>query len=362
MLSAWPARFDLSDAGISLKDAIDVAASKVDERFPDEPQLRAVLYDRLGDVYFGTDQKDKAAVQFEKAAKLWEGLFGPLDQRTLCSRSQWGSVAGGKSREILESTLADQTKAFGPAHPDTLDTAFQLAFNLMTRHDPKDLEFTEDVYQRSLAALGPRQRMTLKLEYVLSWILRWRGQQKEALSHAKPAALGLREIFGSDDVDAMLASYNYAACLEPAGRMEEAASELKILHDARMRVLGPSHTTTLFTTWRLVSVLRRLDRKAEAIEVVNYVAQRVDDGRNTDFYMLASAFAEIDDHNRRSRGCRRRQICTQPMPASFLSLRESDCRRVMFKDIETRAWHGNEILDGGRHGSILVCMDLRTWS
>jgi tetratricopeptide (TPR) repeat protein/tRNA A-37 threonylcarbamoyl transferase component Bud32 len=291
---ASPLRF--KRAGISLKEAIDVAATKVDDRFPDEPQLRAVLYDRLGDVYFGTDQKDKAAVQFEKAAKLWESLFGRLDQRTLHSRSEWGAVAGGKSLAILESTLADQTRVLGPTHIDTLGTAFNLAFNLMSAHDPKDLEFTQDVYERSLAALGPRNVMTLKLQYVLSWILRWRGKYEEALVHAKPAALGLRELSGSDDVDAMLASYNYAACLQTAHRSEEAAAELKIVHDARMRVLGPSHTTTQFTTWRLVSVLQHLGRTPEAIEIVNDVARRVDDGRNTDFYMLASAFAEIEDH------------------------------------------------------------------
>src|SRR4029079_16827821 len=99
----------------------------------------------------------------------------------------------------------------------------------------------------SLTALGPRHSTTLIIESTFSWTLRWRGRSEDALKHAETAATGLPEVSGRDDIDSMFASYNYAACLQQADRADEAAAELKLLHDTRMRVLGPSHVDTMFT-------------------------------------------------------------------------------------------------------------------
>ena len=46
-------------AGIGLVEALDFAAGKIDERFPDDPELRAVIRDRFGEVYSGIDAAEK---------------------------------------------------------------------------------------------------------------------------------------------------------------------------------------------------------------------------------------------------------------------------------------------------------------
>jgi tetratricopeptide (TPR) repeat protein len=107
--------------------------------------------------------------------------------------------------------------------------------------------------------------------------------------------VGLRDVLGSEDMSSMSASYNYAACLQAVERHEEAAEELKTLQQTQMRVLGPFHWDTSWTTWRLVAALRRLGRDSEIAELLKEVVKRVDDGQNTDFYMLASAFAAAGD-------------------------------------------------------------------
>ena len=66
-------------AGIGLVEALDLAAGKIDERFPDDPEQRAVVRDRFGEVYGGIDQPKKAVEQLEKAVSLRKALAGELD-------------------------------------------------------------------------------------------------------------------------------------------------------------------------------------------------------------------------------------------------------------------------------------------
>ena len=56
--------------GLGLVEALDLAAGKIDERFPDDPELRAMIRDRFGDLYSGTDKPQMAVEQLQKAVDL----------------------------------------------------------------------------------------------------------------------------------------------------------------------------------------------------------------------------------------------------------------------------------------------------
>jgi tetratricopeptide (TPR) repeat protein len=159
--------------GLSLTDALDIAAGKVEERFPDDPELSAVLYDRLGDCYYGTDQSNKAVEQYARAAAVWASIGGPSDARVLMSQSRMGAVLSkmGRNTEalrLLESSFVAQSRLLGAAHADTLCTALHLGFAMMRERDTRDIEFTRDAFQRSLAELGPHHPQTLQLQCTYS--------------------------------------------------------------------------------------------------------------------------------------------------------------------------------------------------
>ncbi|MGH7176291.1 MAG: tetratricopeptide repeat protein, partial [Tepidisphaeraceae bacterium] len=288
---ADPTRFNR--AGITLLEALDVAVGKINQRFPDDPELRAFIHDRFGEIYNGIDQPRQAVEQLQRAVELRRTLSGEKDPRTMKSRSNLGDALLGatqwsEARRVLESALADQTEVIGPGHPDTVRTATILATVLMeirkslppAQRDDQDLEVAQNAYRQALAALGPRHEATLEIQNALAWALRWRywetGQQRpeklaEALEHARAAALGLRQVRGSDDVRAMYASYNYGVCLMTLNRFDEATVELEALLKSRYRVLGRVHYDSLYTAGRVADALRSTGKTSQALEVVDDV-------------------------------------------------------------------------------------------
>ena len=56
--------------GLGLVEALDLAAGKIDERFPDDPELRAMIRDRFGELYSGTDKPQMAVEQLQQAVDL----------------------------------------------------------------------------------------------------------------------------------------------------------------------------------------------------------------------------------------------------------------------------------------------------
>src|SRR5262249_18313736 len=135
----------------------------------------------------------------------------------------------------------------------------------------RDLEVVQKGYRDALARLGARHVATLKIENELGWVLRWRGQPKEAVGYAKEAAEGLRELRGADDSDTLFARYNYAACLSELKNFDDAAAEFRQILDARTRLLGPTHFDTLCTAWQLSMALRHAGRNDECLKVISDV-------------------------------------------------------------------------------------------
>jgi tetratricopeptide (TPR) repeat protein len=283
-------------AGISLVEALDIAADQIDVKFPDDPELRAALQTRLGEIYASIDEPKKAVQQLEPAVALWQSVAGPLEPRTLKCRSALGNALSRSRRfpeakQLLTSTLADQTKVLGASHLDTLGTAIYLSYTYMETGDEDNLEHAERTYQTALAALGLRHPTTLEAEYTLSWALRWHGKNDEALEHARVAAAGLRETVGSDDIRAMFASYNYAVCLHGNGQLNEAAAELRSLLEVRKRVLGPAHTDTYWTVFRLAFALNALGQTTESKAIVDDFFSHVEMRRIANNALLLNAFA-----------------------------------------------------------------------
>jgi tetratricopeptide (TPR) repeat protein len=280
---ADPKRFDR--AGITLAEALDVAASKIDVRFPNDRRLQGIIRDRFGGIYIGIDRPQQAVEQLRKAVELRTSIAGGKDRGTLKSRSSLGWAlyhAGrwGEARDVLEATLADQTAGLGGGHPETVETACRLSVVLMEiragwrgsssdpLNDDKDLEVPRNAYRQGLAALGPRHPATLNAESSMAWVMRWRRDSAGALPYAREAALGLRETQGPDDDMTCWATYNYAVCLAEIGRADESAQELEPVLATRYRILGPGHRDTMITAWRLAESLRIAGKPERSLAVL----------------------------------------------------------------------------------------------
>jgi tetratricopeptide (TPR) repeat protein len=275
-------------AGITLVEALDVAADKIDEKFPNDPALRAEIRQRFGEIYSGIDQPSKAVEQLRKAVDLRETFSGHFDLTTMKCRAALGKALykashWNESQKILESVWADQTRILGPGSEDGTETATSLSIvctelrGIATRwsvfppENNSDLKVTQRGYNEALARLGPRHIATLKIENELGWILRWRGEFKEAVGYAKEAADGLRELKGLNDSDTLFARYNYAACLEELKRPDDAATEFRQILDVRTGSLGATHFDTLCTAYLLAPLTTRFTLNNRMILVVQAI-------------------------------------------------------------------------------------------
>src|SRR5262249_2069870 len=117
-------------SGISLLEALDIAAGKIDAKFPNDP-LRADVLDQLGQIYIAIDKPSKAVPQLQHAVDLRKSFAGDMEPATLKSRFLlgWALHRMGRweeARDTLQSVMDEQTAVLGAGHPDTLQTANEL--------------------------------------------------------------------------------------------------------------------------------------------------------------------------------------------------------------------------------------------
>ena len=255
-------------AGISLVEALDLAATSIDKRFPNDPDLCADVRDQLGEIYCGIDRPQKAVEQLEQAVELRQTLFGDQDRRTLKSRGNLGHAQYLMGRfaeadRTLKSVWKEQSKVLGPADPDTLETSTRFCITLMeirqslpeSQRDGQDLQISESSYRAAVRGTAPAIRSPWTPKALMrgscAGVVR-RSPMRRRLDLSREAAIGLRELSGPEDVRAQFAAYGYAGSLSELGRTRGSGGRIQAgpgNQDAR--VLGWSHIATMFTVWRL---------------------------------------------------------------------------------------------------------------
>jgi non-specific serine/threonine protein kinase len=82
----------------SLREILDLAAQKIDQRFADEPLLRATLHQTVGRAYRSTGDFTKAAVQLQAAVDGLMQAVGAADARSIRAQYELATVLSHLSR------------------------------------------------------------------------------------------------------------------------------------------------------------------------------------------------------------------------------------------------------------------------
>ena len=191
---ADPKRFDRT--GITLLEALDIAAGKIETKFPDDPVLRAEILDQFGESYDGIDKPSRAIPALQKAVELRRSLGGEQDPATLESRHKlgWALFHAGRleeARVMLQSVVDAQTAVLGAGNPDTLHTTIDLivvledlrGWHVESRPGDQDLNIGQDAYRTALTKFGPTHPTTLCAESEVAWLLR--GEANHVLQHER---------------------------------------------------------------------------------------------------------------------------------------------------------------------------------
>ncbi|MGH3708731.1 MAG: FxSxx-COOH system tetratricopeptide repeat protein, partial [Pseudonocardiaceae bacterium] len=205
-----------------------------------------------------------ARLLFERALGLRRTVLGEDHPDTLESASNLAvnlSELGQyeQARHLDEDLLTRRRRVLGEDHPDTLSSAGNLALSLyeLGQYEQARL-LDEDTLTRCCRVLGDDHPSTLSLAGNLACDLHALGQYEQARQLQHDTLTRRRQVYGEDHPRTLISACNLARDLHALGQYEQAR---QLQHDTltrRRRVLGEDHPRTLFSASYLALDLHAL--------------------------------------------------------------------------------------------------------
>lgn len=201
---------------------------------------QAVLRDQL---------TDDSAAAYRRYAQALLVAADPGDERNPACWPSWAL--------ILPHLLA--TDPATSPEPDLRDLALRAAWYLYYRgenHPARDL--AEHLHRRWREHLGPDDRHTLRIGYILVRFLVDAGPYNNVRQLGEDTLSRCRRVLGDDDSDTLSAAHFLAVCLHEVGAFEQARQLNADTLARRRRVLGDDHLDVHRTAYYLARDLREL--------------------------------------------------------------------------------------------------------
>ena len=247
------------DRDIKLRTVLDRTGQKIDNRFPDDPELEAGIRETLAGTYNSLGDSATEEKHLRRVLELRTGTLGPDHLSTLSTATALASslAAQGKNEEagrIGSTTCARLLRTAGPDHVATIH-----AFNNQIYVDRAlgRLAVAESLGRITLA----RARRSLPPEHEeirvaltnLSSILWVEGQLAEAETLNLEAVAAFQHTVGPEHPETLSVMSNLASVYWSGGKYAEAEKINRSILDVRRRLLGPEHPETLRSMNNLAS-------------------------------------------------------------------------------------------------------------
>jgi CHAT domain-containing protein/tetratricopeptide (TPR) repeat protein len=218
--------------------------------------------------------KDKEATAVaEEAVGLADRAFGPDHPETLKSLYNLASLYEaqglyGKAEPLFKRALAGFERTFGDEAPSTLSAVSDLA----SLYEKQGLYAeAEPLFKRALDGLdrtrGPEDLQTLISAKNLGSLYRVQGRYAEAEPLYRRVSDEFERLLGPEHLDTLASLSNLAQLSVAQGRYGEAEPIYKRVLEGRERVLGPDHPQTLRSVANLASLHFNLENWASAVEL-----------------------------------------------------------------------------------------------
>ncbi len=259
------------DRHLTVRDAVDAAARRIDWKLVGQPLVELALRETLGRTYVSLGEYTSAEFQIDRAILLARQQRGPEHARTLgllANRTDLLRLQGRmaeaetSARELLEI----QTRLRGPDTEEALQLMHLIAALLLEQGRPAEAEpLIVRVVATHQRARGADDPLTLNARNTHGNVCFELGRIAEAERlHREVLAVRVR-FAGEDSLDAAHSMSGLASVLRWKGDYAEAAALLRKIAELRGRVLGPEHPETLGTVANLALTLADDQRAAEAL-------------------------------------------------------------------------------------------------
>ena len=310
LIQANPSR--QSDRNLTVRDAVDAAARRIDWKFVGQPLVELTLRETLGRTYLTLGEYVSAESQVDRAIQLAQGQVGAEHARTINLQATRTDLLRlqGRLREaetLARELLAVQTRLRGANSEEAMNMRHQVAALLLDLGRPDEAEplmlAVVAAHQRDRGAedgvtlnarntlgniwfeLGRieeaenlhRELLAIRVRFAgaesldatysmsgLATVLRWKGEFGEAADLQRNVVTIRGKVLGQEHPDTLSALHNLAFTLSEEGRPAAALEPATRVWEARRRVLGAVHPVTVVTAHTVAVIYRRLNRLDEA--------------------------------------------------------------------------------------------------
>ncbi|MGH3795696.1 MAG: FxSxx-COOH system tetratricopeptide repeat protein [Pseudonocardiaceae bacterium] len=230
----------------------------------------AWLLDRAGSYLHTGGEPAPARPLRERALELRRSRLGDDHPDTLESAANLaiGLRALGHYEQALqlgEDAFTRRRRVLGDDHPKTLESAASLAICLWDlEHYEQARRLAEDAFTRRRRVLGDDHPKTLESAASLAICLRDLGHYEQARQVGEDTLTRCRRALGDDHPNTLISANNLAGVLWSLGHYEQARQLSADTLTRHRRVLGDDHPATLRTANNLAACLRELEQHEAA--------------------------------------------------------------------------------------------------
>lgn len=213
---------------VTMRQAMDRAAARVDAELVDEPAVEARVREVIGMTYRTLGVYQEADVHLTRANELAQAAFGTSADAARIEHElavlRWDQGRNEEALALARHALAMQEMLLGPLHDGTLETRLLIAR------------------------------------------IRQQGDPEAALPEARAVVDGRRATLPAGDPRTVEAENTLGKVLISLDRHAEATSLLRSVYEAQLTILGERHPDTLITANDLGMALSGAGELAEALE------------------------------------------------------------------------------------------------
>ncbi len=250
---------------LTIAQALDLAAARIDGRFDDLPLVEAEIRMLIGRTYVSLAKFDQGEPHLDRSIALFSTHLGPNAPDTLLAKEELGilymeSGRYAQAEELLVALLASRKRTLGKEDPATLRTANDLALLYSkTGQLQKSKELHTQILDTRTRLLGESHFDTLLSMHNLGLTLLYLGEPEQAAAiYEQLIPLRAAQI-GPEHPRTLLSMNNLAGAYRDMGRMDRALEIYNTIDAVQLRTLGALHPNTLRTQANIGSVLIHRD-------------------------------------------------------------------------------------------------------
>lgn len=236
---------------ITVKTALDNAASKVANRFTGKPRIEANIRRSLGTIYQGIGDSNSAKIQLEKASELFHDLSGKASHDWLTTQYELSLVTMNQEKfELASSMLQGIITTLQNENSNDIrllfKTQYLLALNLNYLGKAKESkQLFEHVYEQQKSRLGNNDLDTLVTQRELAVSQLDNGEIKRATKCLHETMQSIIKAFGEDHPQSLITQSAYASALDAEGQKIQAEQLISKVIERSKVVNGEQSPSTV---------------------------------------------------------------------------------------------------------------------